>query len=142
MNKILKVSWKQVDLIMEQLARDIQNSTVKPKYIYGISRGGLTPAVMLSHKLKGIPVTFNPSEDFVLFIDDISDEGKSLTYYSTLSRCYTTATLFIKKDTAFVPDYYVNEVDRDIWVQFPWELDGAEMKRSAKLREFKEIKRR
>ena len=142
MNNKLNVSWKQFDLIMEQLARDVKNSTVKPKYIYGISRGGLVPAVTLSHKLGGIPVTFNPGEDFVLFIDDISDEGKSLTYYSTLSRCYTTATLFVKKGTEFVPDFYVNEVDRDVWVCFPWELEDEPMKRTAKLKEFKEIRNR
>ena len=141
-NKILKVSWKDFDEMMEELAQNIKSSPIKPKYIYGVSRGGLVPAVVLSHKLDGVPITFNPSEDFVLFIDDISDEGKSLTYYTSLSKCFATATLFIKKDTEFVPDFYIEEVDRGTWVLFPWEKENEPRERTSKLNEFEDIKNR
>ncbi len=119
---VLNVTWNDLDEMLDALAYYIKQSPIKPKYIYGISRGGLVPAVMLSHRLGGVPITFNPSEDFVIFVDDISDGGKSLTYYSTLSRCYTTAALFVRKDTEFVPDFSVEEISKEQWVNFPWEI--------------------
>ncbi len=135
--KILKVCWEDFDKLMEALAEGIKQSPIEPKFIYGISRGGLVPAVVLSHKI-GVPITFDASEDFVLFIDDISDEGKSLTHYTSLSKSYTTATLFIKKDTEFVPDFYIEEVDRDTWVLFPWEKEDEPMERTTELNEFED----
>jgi len=31
------------------------------------------------------------------------------------------ATLYTKKSTKFIPDYYLKEFDDDIWLDFPWE---------------------
>lgn len=135
MEKVLKVSWKEFDSLVDKLAAQIKASTIKPKYIYPIARGGLPVACALSHRLKGIPITYTPNENFVLFVDDISDEGKTLSYYSTLSLCYATATLHIKRGTIFKPDFYAREIeDREIWVVYPWELEGELHKKGAKLK--------
>ena len=51
MNKIY-VDWNTIDQYCNKLAIQILKSDWRPEYIVGISRGGLTPAVMLSHILE------------------------------------------------------------------------------------------
>ena len=48
MNK-LKISWEEYQWHMGKLCRDIALSDWKPDYIVGLTRGGLLPAVMISH---------------------------------------------------------------------------------------------
>lgn len=50
MNKI-RIDWQQLEKHCTKLALEISKSNFKPDYIVGINRGGLTPAVMLSHLL-------------------------------------------------------------------------------------------
>lgn len=54
MNKI-KYTWSQFDQDLAKLALQISQSRWRPDYIVGISRGGCTPAVALSHAL-GVPM--------------------------------------------------------------------------------------
>jgi len=142
MKKVLEVSWDEYLDMVVQLANAIKESPLKPRCIYGIPRGGLQIAVPLSHRLNGTPVTLDLVGDFILFVDDISDEGKSLTACTNVCRNHITATLFIKKGTTFVPDFYVGEVEKDVWVKFPWELNSEPRNKAAKLKEIKEIKNR
>jgi hypoxanthine phosphoribosyltransferase len=51
MNK-LKLTWQDIDQYCNKLAIDIFKSDYKPDYIVGINRGGIIPAVMLSHILE------------------------------------------------------------------------------------------
>ena len=46
------ISWENVDEAIEVLAKQIEDSNIHYEVIYGLARGGLVPAVMLSHKLK------------------------------------------------------------------------------------------
>ena len=46
------ISWSDIDQMCNKLAIEILKSDWRPAYIVGISRGGLTPAVMLSHILE------------------------------------------------------------------------------------------
>ena len=50
MNK-LYLNWKTIDQYCNKLAIQILKSEWKPDYIVGIGRGGLVPAVILSHIL-------------------------------------------------------------------------------------------
>jgi xanthine phosphoribosyltransferase len=50
MNKRV-VSWNEYQGLVGKIARDIVISGWRPDYIVGITRGGLLPAVMLSHYL-------------------------------------------------------------------------------------------
>lgn len=45
-------SWKNVEGICLDLAKQINNSKWQPDYIVGITRGGVIPAVLLSHYLE------------------------------------------------------------------------------------------
>ena len=44
--------------------------------VMGLPRGGLIPAVMISHEL-GIPLVINPTKN-TLVVDDINDTGHTL----------------------------------------------------------------
>lgn len=64
--------------------------------------------------------------DHVLIVDDISDKGATFnhvthTYMSKLACEYTTLSLFIKPETAHIPDIYHESISQDRWVVFPWE---------------------
>ena len=50
--KKLWYSWQDMCSDVNQLCRDIVLDNFKPDVIVGLSRGGLTPGVMMSHWLK------------------------------------------------------------------------------------------
>ena len=47
--KKLVLDNKEVRLLASKICRELSGSTWKPDYIVGITRGGLVPAVMISH---------------------------------------------------------------------------------------------
>jgi hypoxanthine phosphoribosyltransferase len=51
MNKLI-LKDRDLKKLVAKLCRDISNSNWRPDYIVGISRGGLVPAVMISHYLN------------------------------------------------------------------------------------------
>ena len=124
------ITWTDVDRAVEEIARKIeglQKEGLLKKYtgIYGIPRGGLIPAVMLSHRLN-IPMCaikefiFSESLSNILVVDDIADSGKTLLPYDKLD----LATLFVRLHTTeVVPDYCGFEITHDKWLYFPWEQE-------------------
>jgi xanthine phosphoribosyltransferase len=53
MNKLV-IDNKQLKGLVAKICRDISNSSWRPEYVVGITRGGLIPAVMISHYF-GVP---------------------------------------------------------------------------------------
>jgi len=51
MNKLILTN-RELKKLVNKICRDIANSGWRPHYIVGISRGGLVPAVMISHYLN------------------------------------------------------------------------------------------
>jgi len=47
--KKIRISDQEFKGLMHRLCRDIANSDWRPDYVVGITRGGLTPAAMISH---------------------------------------------------------------------------------------------
>lgn len=114
MTIITNMTWQQFDDACKQIAQRVPKTITK---IYGISRGGLIPAVRLSHLLR-IPFA-DVIDKHTLVIDDISDTGKTLGMF----RCVAgmTATLVCNvKFTSFIPDIWVYEKG-NVWCIFPWE---------------------
>ena len=122
---------------------EYEAAKVNPDLIVGIKRGGLVPAVHLSHALaRPMEVlTWQTRDDHrqdhnqmiqkildeggkVLFIDDINDTGKTIKtiseHYNNPSQCYFM-TLVEKVSS----DVKVNETalrfDDNRWVVWPWE---------------------
>lgn len=85
--------------IMSKLCRDVIISCWRPDYVVGITRGGLLPAVMISHYLevpcKSLDVSLRDGGDLVsnfgiaedafngkkiLLVDDINDSGNTFNW--------------------------------------------------------------
>ena len=77
------------------------------KNIYGISRGGLIPAVRLSH-LTGLPLTNNPNKNYTVIIDDCIDSGQTKLKFKDYK--YYFVLIDKQKEN-------INE-----WIAFWWEV--------------------
>ena len=113
------VSWDQV----EQYIADLKelNGKFQWKGVYGIPRGGLVLAVMISHRLD-IPFLGAPC-DGCLIVDDIADTGKSLYHFTeneTQHNKYYLSTMYYQERSIVVPDYWYLQKHED-WIVFPWE---------------------
>ena len=74
-----KITWDEVESDLSLLERKIEPMLPIIKNIYGVPRGGLLLAVMLSHRLN-IPIV--QERDRIgrntLIVDDICDSGKTM----------------------------------------------------------------
>ena len=118
------MSWDLFEDAIEELCQKIVRSGFQFKNIYGIPRGGLIPAVMLSHKLE-IPFTQELSlyERVTLVVDDICDTGNTLQKYISLG--FPTATLYLRSNCEIRPTFIFDTVN-DEYISFPWEDVDAE----------------
>ena len=117
-NKVF-VYWDDISVLVDELCSTIISSGVQIKSITGIERGGLIPAVMISHKLN-IPYVNKINKD-TLVVDDICDSGETLK--NTVAGY--TATLHYKKTASFTPDFYSKEVGEE-WIVYPWERNDSD----------------
>jgi hypoxanthine phosphoribosyltransferase len=125
MNKVY-LTWDDMDELVSKLANQIKSSEL-PQYITGLPRGGLIPAVMLSHKLN---IPFISSIDVysfpklhVLVVDDIADSGETLKQYSDGCR---TAVLHYKPQSIHKPTFYAAKIDDIDWIVYPFEREDSE----------------
>ena len=114
-NKVF-FDYTKIDELVEILAQKIQQSPLPIKSISGIPRGGLIPAVLLSHKLN-IPYAskINPN---TLLVDDIVDTGETLKKTSAL---YTASLIYKPHTSVFVPTFSAYTHHTDEWIVFFWE---------------------
>lgn len=150
MDSKLLLTWEDVTNIAVDLSFKIAEQQHKKIGIIGISRGGLVPAVMISHIIKthyfstiGISSYSNkekeaekiyqdlddrnlPNLDAIYVVDDIVDSGGTFKYLQQhvfKKHPIKTVSLLYKKNDIFKPDLFGYEVDKEKWVDFPWELD-------------------
>ena len=149
--KKLWYDWKEMRRDVNTLCREIVLDKFDPCCIVGISRGGLTPGVMMSHWLnkpfkpvKAALRDFPEWEDYlprktderVLIVDDVCDSGETffkIKSYITGPRLNQPlelptdvrfASLWWNNECDFEPHYYAQECAKDsedIWIHFPWE---------------------
>jgi uncharacterized protein len=145
--KYLYVAWPDYHLQSQKLAAAILNHTRKFDEIVAISRGGLTFGHILSDLLQ-LPVysfTIQSYSDIktqgtltitqelgkpisgkrILLVDDVSDTGKTFIraneYLNRLNpKDITTASMFLKPQTIFRPDFFAKQTDK--WIIFPYEV--------------------
>ena len=117
-NKVY-ISWDDINILVEDLCNTIASSGVQIKSITGVERGGLIPAVMISHKLN-IPYVVKINKH-TLVVDDICDTGETL---KNIVSGYT-ATLHYKPTAVFTPDFYAKEVGSE-WLVYPWERSDSD----------------
>ena len=115
MKKII-LSWNEVGKMIDKLAIKIKKSGIKFDGIFGIPRGGLPLAVILSYKMD-IPVLLYPTKN-TLVVDEISDNGYTLQRMKNKK----IATIFSTDWTITKPDWFVEmKKSKDDWLVFPWE---------------------
>ena len=123
------ITWGDIKRETEKIVLGIARSREEYNKIYGVSRGGLIPAVMLSHRL-GIPMIANRDQigKQTLIVDDIYDLGRTAQSFAKelAERSCDLAVLYMR-DRNDVPDSYVRPdyVGKIIygleWLLFPWE---------------------
>lgn len=127
------VTWDEIEELVDLLAKQIIKSGHQIEYIFGLQRGGLIPAVMLSHKLS-IPMTQELTRQNILVVDDICDSGETfkeffLEYPHSLFAC-----LHFKPHTScFNPDFSSNKFLSDAWIVYPWEREDSKTIQDYKL---------
>ncbi|MCC7574519.1 hypothetical protein KO361_02915 [Candidatus Woesearchaeota archaeon] len=115
-------SWDDIVLIINKFVPVFKDK--KYDFIFGIPRGGLIIATLLSYKLN-VPLVLDesklPSLSNVLVVDDIADTGNTLSKYESLG--FDSFTIFYK-DKSIVKPAFFGEVKLDeTWIVFPWEVD-------------------
>jgi hypoxanthine phosphoribosyltransferase len=126
MAKIEQLIWTDIEILVEKIAKDIQQKNIKYNYIMGLPRGGLIPSVMLSHILRVNmcpTITGEPSySGKILLVDDIADSGGTLKRFSNnIDKAVLCCKMRIESKDR--PTYYGAEIADDIWIMFPWERE-------------------
>ena len=119
-NKI-PLDWEEIDRLVDILCEKIITQIPSIDSVMGLPRGGLIPAVMVSHRL-GLPLVTLP-EPHTLVIDDIADSGVTLTNAPGI---YTAVLHYKPHTSVFKPDLYSVEYKGDDFLQYPWETDESE----------------
>ncbi len=147
-NKEIVFSWDNFDNSISDIERQLLTDNWIPDYIVGVKRGGLIPAIALSHRFNKplimMSCQLRDSEDTnvrlyevneinrdsnILIVDDICDSGK--TFHNILNELriygfkYTrTCALFFNISQNFRVHYKSINIDRTNdkrWILFPWE---------------------
>jgi hypoxanthine phosphoribosyltransferase len=124
-NLIQHVSWEEVDDMVNYLARTIEVSGKQYAYIAGVERGGLVPAVMLSHRLDIPMCAIAPDEKVedktnVLIVDEIYDTGETIRKLKLNNPHADFAVLFHNEGLPAI-NFYAVKKDLVQWIVFPWE---------------------
>lgn len=141
-------SWQDFDDDIFVLTNYIHANQWLPDYIVGVKRGGLIPAIKLSHifnkplimmscqlrdnkdnEVRLYEVELLPKGKNVLIVDDICDSGITLQkiVYQLFMEGFSnikTCSLIYNFSQDFRIDYCAREIDRfqdDRWIIFPWE---------------------
>lgn len=118
------INWRDIDRLVDKLYLKITKRDIKN--IYGLPRGGLIPAVMLSHRI-GVPMIFETSQitEQTLIVDDLTDSGATMNMLSArLPIMPKTAVLYHNKESKYKPTYYA-DLKPDAWIVFPYETEGS-----------------
>lgn len=141
---------------VRQLSCKIMHGRWRPDFVIGVGRGGLVPAVYISHQLDVPMLSIDHSAKVpgfadellgkiagmsaqgkrLLFVDDINDSGGTIAYIRTLlsdNGCEAEnlrfAVLISNVRSKAIAELWVDEIDRDQdkrWFVFPWESVGTE----------------
>ena len=114
------LSWDDINKLVDQLTNKITTQHPQIDSIAGLPRGGLIPAVMLSHRLALPLVEVENISKNTLIVDDICDSGKTLKQFQFEENIYT-AVIHYKKSAIYKPNFYWDYADENKWIVYPWE---------------------
>lgn len=134
-----------IDMLADEIEIHMSQTEEEYDYVVGITRGGLVPAVNLSHKLgirmiavnwstrdSDIRVLSEETLDLIrgkriLIVEDIVDSGKTLSQLTEALKdvCIVDiAALVYNTDQSIEPKFHAVTIDRkeySDWINFFWE---------------------
>ena len=150
MAKMVYYSQAMIKSFVLDIMRQMYQDNFKPEYLVGITRGGLQPALMISHytgiamrtldvrlrDMVGSSREHNASmaEDAqqgrrILVLDDINDTGATFNWickdwkYPKYNVKYASIVnnLSSEFDNVAYSATEINKAEEDTWIVFPWE---------------------
>jgi|TARA_Y100000361_G_scaffold128084_1_gene122818 hypothetical protein len=112
------LEWSEIHECVNILCKGLFLDYPNIDSVMGLPRGGLIPAVMISHEL-GLPYVIHPGKN-TLVVDDINDTGHTLSKAPGVYH----AVLHHKPTSKFKPDFYAKEVGEE-WLVYPWEREDS-----------------
>ena len=120
MVKKVYLEWSEIHELVNILCKKIITEYPIIDSVMGLPRGGLIPAVWLSHSI-GLPLVDTIGKN-TLVVDDMTDSGVTMNKMPG----QWTAVLFHKPHTSvFTPNVYSKLHEGDEWLVFPWEETDA-----------------
>ena len=134
--KTKDMSWALMEAFCRHLVSSINECSINFKYITGIPRGGLIPAVFLSHHLNLKFVEYHEilSTNFVvkdlLIVDEVYDTGTTLKNkmkelelikridFETIGIAVISKKIVYEGKFKF---FFAEKVPKDIHIIYPWE---------------------
>jgi uncharacterized protein len=123
--QVRHLGWYQIDELVDTLEKKIRKANQHYELIVGVARGGLVPAVMLSHRLNLpmmaiTPRTLIPIAKRCLVIDEIYDSGDTIKQIREVNPGIHVGVLFHNEA---LPDleYFATKDSLKQWIVFPWE---------------------
>ena len=133
------IEWEDLELLIDKIEDELKGNT-QFKYIYGIPRGGLILAVMLSHRLdlefiQKLPTNHTQDIlDSILIVDDIIDKGDTVKEY--MKKGFNNFVCLHYKPSSNIPVIFSPQIKTDEeWIVYPWEKQMDE-ERQTTLDEF------
>lgn len=108
------IDWDNIDYILNVLSVKMPECAE----VYGVPRNGVILAAMLSHINPNLKLVMSPTPNCII-IDDIYDTGKTLKPY--MNDGYEVAALYLRHGNIKHPDFWVEYIQNDDWLVFPWE---------------------
>ena len=139
------LTYHELEDLIDLVTEEIDNSGFQPEIIVGVARGGLVPAVALSHyydaDLVPVHVSFyheayriqklvSINDDVssgtkILVVDDINDSGRTFSVIRSMIGDHGNvkyASLFVRHSSRFNSDFSGQTLQDDRWIVFPWEV--------------------
>ncbi len=160
--EVMYVPWKKALRMCYRLGELVIDSGIEFEAIVTISRGGLIPARIVSDvlgidefytirsKYWGIGGRIAPEPIIkmyegvnvkgkkVLVVDEVVDTGATMTKVVRIleglgAKEIRTAVLHYKTTSSLIPDFYVEKVEKWVWIFYPWSLSETlyELSRTA-----------
>ncbi|MFA5745241.1 MAG: phosphoribosyltransferase family protein [archaeon] len=140
------MSWNEFESLSFELAKKIKSSKKEVDLIICVSRGGLVlgkilseilekPLAVISAKYINDKYTIDenisslyPIKGDILLVDDIMEETTNeivkVIKRNKQVKTVTLATLFYRpKGKKLIPDFSINEIQRTMWITFPYQKD-------------------
>jgi hypoxanthine phosphoribosyltransferase len=120
------IDWSTIEFLVDQLTTQIRKSGKQYDAVVGVLRGGLVPAVMLSHRLDLPLYVVRPDSDLwdednhYLIVDEIYDTGKTIDQLKTKHPNADFAVLYHNSNLPPL-DFYATKQLLNKWLVFPWE---------------------